>query len=121
MLAVLYLEERGGHGLAVDDHPAAEKPVAAVLAVGLRHVIHLDRRWVALERVGEERRVVVQILARASRAEGEGGCYSGFIAFSTYFSIRSPCFPMGFRCVVRYNRGRIVNSNEDPRPLRSTI
>jgi hypothetical protein len=46
-------------------------------------------------------------------------CYSGSIAWSTYFPIESPCFPMWFRCVVRYY---IVQQTHDlRRPATSRI
>ena len=55
------LEEAGGHLLAVDHNVAAKKPVARVLAVGLRDVKELDVSGIALHIVLEEVRIVVEV------------------------------------------------------------
>jgi len=56
-----HLEERLRALLPVDDHLAAEEPVARVLGVGLAHVEELHVRGVPAQLLLEQRRVVVQV------------------------------------------------------------
>ena len=74
-----HAEEGRVHALAAYDHGAPEEPVAAVLAVGLCHVVHFHICRVALELGHEQVQVKLQVLKEPGSEKGAGSGAASFV------------------------------------------